>query len=177
MEGIEDSGDCGDIMKKKRMLLTQDDYKFDREKIHRDLIEVFKNAKFAERLQIPFVSNPIFEKKNKRLKTYHLESINCIEHCIFALANKCEAYHFRRKNRKYIPCWNFTGKYLNLQVCEKCNAVRIVEYPTRIKGLCQKCRGQSSYNEPPDPKLFHDLKTQMIYEYAKHKRMEELKNE
>lgn len=137
----------------------------------------FKKAMYNRRIQIPFLVEP-FEKKQKRRgnpNTYHLNDIDCRKHCKHF--KNCIVYPFRpRKNGNVIACWNFEGEKINLQVCSECYAVRFIELPYKVIGLCNKCKNKP-IDDTDNTIFFQNGSSITTYKNAKQKRLKELDNE
>jgi len=69
---------------------------------------------------------------NKKINSYEAKDVKC-NHCIHY--SGC----WRKKHRKNFICKDFRGERFNLQVCEDCGNVRIIEHPKRIWGVCDPC--------------------------------------
>jgi hypothetical protein len=164
------------LSKEEKELIQAETFTLDKRRLHKTLFDAMVKSKRNYRIQLPFFSDPHFRPEKRGLATFHITAIDCIKHCVFA--KKCPYWYKRPvKEGKHTPCWNFMGKELNLQICSKCGSVRIVEYPKRIKGTCQKCRGQSEGIENPDPKFIDNPVSEDIYLTIKKMRLEELQSE
>lgn len=137
----------------------------------------FEKSAYKHVVDIPFFGDPIAEVKGNKNKanTYHVYDLDCRQYCIYA--DKCVYAYRRLRNGRAVACYNFKGKHINLEVCTKCKGVRYIESPVKLEVVCLKCRGKETEDKRENPKIFHNKNTELMYQFAKQKRMKELRDE
>lgn len=152
----------------------KEEFIIDKHRIRRMLIKSLQKSAYQYRIQLPFVSDPIFSKSNKRKMTWNLYDLSCIDYCIHK--NFCQIYPQRINNGKHIACWNFESKEINLQVCEKCNSVRFAESEKKITGICEVCRNKQSLenSDSETHKFITNKQAYEEYKKAKERKIKEL---